>query len=99
MGFNSEEENKNKNETCSLNKNKYTYYHPIVVVHIRKSFFHCNHDHSTYRSMLPVQFSFLLESLAECENIDEAQHNLEHLSLSGFSICTSKSEMERKSRK
>lgn len=30
------------------------------------------------------QFSFLLEWLAEYENIDEAQHNLEHSSLSGF---------------
>lgn len=37
--------------------------------------------------MLLEQFSFLLEWLAEYENIDEAQHNLEHLGLSGFQFA------------
>lgn len=40
--------------------------------------------------MLLEQFSFLLVWLVVYENIDAAQHNLEHLSLSGFQFANAR---------
>lgn len=56
-------------------------YRLTVVARIRRNFSHCNHDRSTCRSMSPELFLFLLEWLAECENIDAAQHNPVHSNL------------------
>lgn len=62
----------------------YKSYRPITGVRIRRNFFHCNHDRSTYRPMSLEQFSFLLEWLAVYESIDEVPHNLVHLILNNI---------------